>query len=379
VAAPAGIGVALFSRLARLLWNSAAALTFALVHRVLGIFLPAVISDPAARIIGTPRFQVEITPDCSGLEGVGLILVFSISWLWLFRRECRFPQALIVIPVGILAMWILNAMRIAALILIGNVGAPGVALGGFHSQAGWIAFNGLALGFSLAFPRIPWLMAGDRQATGRPVENPAAAWLAPFLTILAAAMVSRAFSSGFEWLYPVRFFAAAAVLWSFRRKYAGLDWSVARLGPLVGIAVFLMWLAVDWAAGIHPDNVIASGLASLPVPGRVAWLIFRVLAAVITVPLAEELAFRGFLIRRLMSADFETLNPKTFSYVAILVSSVAFGILHGGRWTAGTLAGLLYAWAFLRRGSIGDAVVAHATTNVLLALWVLIGGNWYLW
>jgi exosortase E/protease (VPEID-CTERM system) len=382
-AAPAGIGVALFARLARLLWSSAAALTFAEVHAVLRVFLPTVISDPAARIIGTPRFSVTIDPACSGLEGVALILLFSLAWLWFFRHECRFPQALIVIPTGVVAMWLLNAMRIAALILIGNAGATGVALGGFHSQAGWIAFNGVALGFSLAFRRIPWLIAGGQDGAApvpsRTGENPVAAWLAPFLTILAAAMLSRALSSGFEWLYPLRFFAAAAVLWSFRRKYAGLDWSVARLAPLVGGVVFVMWLAVDWAAGIHPVNAIASGLASLPFPGRIAWLIFRVLAAVVTVPLAEELAFRGFLIRRLMSADFEAINPRTFSWVALLVSSVAFGTLHGGRWIAGTLAGLLYAWAFLRRGSIGDAVVAHATTNALLAGWVLMGGKWYLW
>jgi hypothetical protein len=35
--------------------------------------------------------------------------------------------------------------------------------------------------------------------------------------------------------------------------------------------------------------------------------------------------------------------------------------------------------AFLRRGSVGDAVAAHATTNVLIAAWVLVGGSWQLW
>jgi CAAX prenyl protease-like protein len=84
-------------------------------------------------------------------------------------------------------------------------------------------------------------------------------------------------------------------------------------------------------------------------------------------------------MRRLISPDFEAVDPRIFSYVALLASSLAFGMLHGGRWISGTLAGLLYAIALLRRGSIGDAVVAHATTNALLAAWVLIGGNWYLW
>jgi CAAX prenyl protease-like protein len=107
--------------------------------------------------------------------------------------------------------------------------------------------------------------------------------------------------------------------------------------------------------------------------------VFRTVAAVITVPIAEELAFRGFLIRRMSSAEFESLNPRHFTYIAVLVSSVAFGLLHGDRWLAGTLAGLIYAVAFLRRGRIGDAVVAHATTNALLAVCVLLGGKWDLW
>ncbi len=61
------------------------------------------------------------------------------------------------------------------------------------------------------------------------------------------------------------------------------------------------------------------------------------------------------------------------------MSSVAFGLLHGNLWLAGILAGLLYAWSLLRRGNIADAVVAHATTNALLAGYVLIFQEWHLW
>lgn len=61
------------------------------------------------------------------------------------------------------------------------------------------------------------------------------------------------------------------------------------------------------------------------------------------------------------------------------LSSLAFGLLHGERWVAGSLAGLIYAAVFLRRGRIGDAVAAHATTNALLAAWVLAGARRELW
>jgi uncharacterized membrane protein (UPF0136 family) len=50
-----------------------------------------------------------------------------------------------------------------------------------------------------------------------------------------------------------------------------------------------------------------------------------------------------------------------------------------GRWLAGTVAGMFYAWALYRRGRVGDAIIAHATTNALIAADVLILGNWSLW
>ena len=73
------------------------------------------------------------------------MLVFSVLWLWFFRSDYRFPRALLLVPIGVSVMFLLNVTRIAILILIGDGGAPTVATGGFHSQAGWIAFNGVAL------------------------------------------------------------------------------------------------------------------------------------------------------------------------------------------------------------------------------------------
>jgi len=378
----AGIAAGLIVSLGRSLWKPTSALTFSLVKALLGPFVSGMVANPAKMIIGTQSFKVAISPQCSGLEGVGLMLIFGILWLWFFRYECRFPQALLLIPAGVSILFLLNAVRIAALILIGNAGAPQVALGGFHSQAGWIAFNGVALGFSVAASRLPWLTRKQekRALQDSSAENPTAAYLVPFLLILAVAMISRAATSGFEWLYPLRFFAAAAALWFFRRKYRELDWRFTWFAPAVGSVVFVIWLALDRAAGPHSNNNgIASGIASLPTAGWIAWLTFRTLAAVVTVPIAEELAFRGFLIRRLISSDFESLDARRFTYFSVLVSSVAFGFLHGGRWLAGTIAGLLYAASLLRRGRIGDAVVAHATTNAWLAAWVLFRGNWHLW
>jgi CAAX prenyl protease-like protein len=97
------------------------------------------------------------------------------------------------------------------------------------------------------------------------------------------------------------------------------------------------------------------------------------------VPLAEEIAFRGFLMRRIASSDFESVNWRSFAWVPFLISSAAFGLLHGDRWLAGMIAGMIYALAMIRKGRIGEAVAAHAVTNALVAIWVLTTGNWQLW
>ena len=370
-------------------WKPATDLTFSLVKNLLHLFLSQVIADRSTMTIGSPKFFVTILPWCAGFEGTALMLVFSVAWLTYFRKEFRFPQALLLVPAGMIIIWLSNAVRITALILIGVAGAPNVAAGGFHSQAGWIAFNCVALSFAVLTRHMPWFqarsLAGSASFSTSVVQapsdsaNPTAAYLTPFLAILAAAMISRAASGGFEWLYPLRFVAAGAVLWFFRSTYAKLDWHFGGFSVLAGCAVFGVWLGLDSMAGAHAPNAIAVGLAALPSAARISWLVFRTAAAVITVPIAEELAFRGFLIRRISSADFESLDPRYYTYVAVLVSSVAFGLLHGDRWLAGTLAGVIYAVAFLRRGRIGDAVAAHATTNALLAVFVLVAGKWDLW
>ena len=368
----------------RWLWAPATRATFIIVKFLLGLFLSPVISDPATATIGSATFNVAIDPACSGLEGAGLMLVFVVLWLWLFRQDFRFPQAILLAPVSLGVAFLLNSVRIAALVLIGNAGASSVALGGFHSQAGWIAFNVVALGLVLGSQHMPWiarrrpLPASLPAPAGSRADNPSALYLAPFLAILAAGMLSRAAAGQFEWLYPLRLFAALAVLWCYRKKYARLNWTFGWLGPAAGVAVFAMWIALDRPAA---SSSFGTGPGLTPGHGAawIVWLSLRTLGAVVTVPIAEELAFRGFLLRRLVSANFERIDFRNTTLFALLGSSVAFGLMHGARWFAGALAGLVYGLVLRRRGRIGEAIAAHATTNALLAIWVITRGDWRLW
>ena len=200
----------------------------------------------------------------------------------------------------------------------------------------------------------------------------------PFVAIAAAALVSRAASDDFEWLYGIRVFAAAAALWFFRRSYRAPDWRVGPAALGIGAGAFVIWIVLDRFGGAIPAAApVVFGHASQGI--QRIWIGLRLTGAVVTVPVAEELAFRGFLLRRLVSSDFESVDVRRLSWAPLLISSLAFGILHGERWVSGTIAGILYAMAMTRRGRISDAIAAHACTNALLAAWVLATGNWQFW
>ena len=362
----------------RSLWRPASRLTFWLVESMARPFFPQLVVHRELLSIGTPRFSVEIADQCSGLEGIGLLLVFGVFWLILFRDELRFPRALLLLPVAIALLFLLNSVRILALFAIGNAGAREIATGGFHSQAGWLAFNTVALGLCISARRLSWISL--RPPAEEPVvtRDSTGALLLPFLCVLAAGMISGAATGRFEWAYSLRVAAAAGALWLFRRNYGKLDFRFGWLAPAAGVVVFALWVALDRMAGARAAPMPAE-LAAAPETVRLLWIALRVLGAVVTVPIVEELAFRGFLMRRLIAADFESVSFRRFTWFSLGVSSLVFGLMHGGRWLPGSLAGLVFGLVLLRRGRIGDAIVAHATTNALLVVYVLALRQWQFW
>ncbi|HLK70450.1 MAG TPA: exosortase E/protease, VPEID-CTERM system [Steroidobacteraceae bacterium] len=389
------------------LWQPTAAVTFDAVARLLAPLIPTLTTNPSSLVLRSSHFAVEVSRACSGLEGAGLLVAFCSAWLLCFRREYYFPRALLLLPLALALSFALNVLRIATLMLIGDAGYPAMAIYGFHSQAGWIAFNCTAGVVAFASRRSRWFnrVAHEEQAriararavpgmpaTSLPVsgareapavlsaqraENPTAAYLLPFLLILAAGMIARALSSGFETLYVLRPLAAGIALVVCWPRLRRLQWRFSWRGPLIGAAIFVLWVGI--AHLLMSAATMPAALQAMPAPQRVAWLAIRIAAAVVTVPIAEELAFRGYLLRRIEAVDFEAVRFRDVGAAALIFSAVAFGLEHGALWLPGVIAGLAYAWVVMRTDHFGEAVAAHATTNALLAGYVLGMGQWQLW
>jgi CAAX prenyl protease-like protein len=203
-------------------------------------------------------------------------------------------------------------------------------------------------------------------------------YLVPLLAIIATAMLTRIFYVGFDLLYPLRVSAAAGAFYFYRRELAVIRWSTSVWAVALSLLVFAMWVTLAPAHDASINATFATGISRLSAAGKAAWFFFRIVGAVITVPIAEELAFRGYLMRKLIADDFERVRLGRFTWFSFLVSSGLFGVLHS-QWLAGTFAGMVFAAALYRRGLLADAVMAHSVTNALLSAYVLTTHDWALW
>ena len=364
-------------QLSQRLWAPTAAVTFDLVRWVLGPLVPTLRSDPTNLVLYTGNFSIQVSELCSGLEGAGLMLAFCGAWLVYCRRELIFPRALLLIPAGLLLIFSLNILRIAALMLIGDAGFAEVAVYGFHSQAGWIAFNCAACGAAIVSRRSAWLQRPAAREVAVSADTLTAAYLVPFLIVLGGRMIVLAVSSTSGPWYALPALAGALALWHYRGEFAALAWRFTWRGVAVGFAVFILWmLAARW---LHPAGTIQGAPGAAMQPSSSLSLLARILGSVVIVPIAEELAYRGYLLRRLVARDFAGVQFEAVGLWPLLVSAAVFGAPHGAMWPPAVVAGAAYGMLVTRTGRIGEAVCAHVTTNGLIAAAVLSGHHWELW
>ena len=356
-------------------WDSLSGATLSLSHWLLTLYEPDVLLDSANRILGAGEFQVRILAPCSGYEGAAFVFAFLSIYLWVFRRDLRFPNALLLFPICVAAIWFLNALRIALLVSIGSHISPSVAIQGFHSVAGWVSILAVALGTIAVSRKMTFFAVPHAALPKRHVNRAALTYLAPFMALVAASLLASAFAPHDQWLYAVKVAAVGAALWCFRDAYlpllSGARWS----SIAIGLGVGALWIASD--PGMGSVSPLGAWLASLPVWVAVIWLGLRVLGSVALVPIAEELAFRGYLSRALISIRFENVGIGEFRLLAFVGSTVAFGLMHE-RWLAACLAGAIYAMLMYHTKRLSDPIVAHMASNAAIAVWAIAAQQWSL-
>lgn len=360
--------------LVRQSWSSLAFGTLLVTATLLSLYEPEVVIDTSSNLLGAGDFHVLVYAECSGYEGMAIVTIVTAVYLCMFRDELRFPHALLLLPIGMIAVAALNIIRIAALISIGAHVSPDVALDGFHSQAGSISFLLVSLGLMAASQRMTFFRAtAPRAIVGGQCDRLVLALLLPFAALMATTLLAQAFAPNHHWLYGAKVAAVGWILWRFRDVYSSFVVAVSPLSLAAGAAVGVAWIMTDPAG----ERGLGTWLTGLPLWLAALWLTLRTFGAVVLVPIAEELAFRGYLHRILISRQLEDVTPARFHWLAFLTTSVLFGLLHQ-RWIAGALAGAVYALVMYRSGRLADPVAAHVVSNAVIVAWAITAGQWSL-
>ena len=199
------------------------------------------------------------------------------------------------------------------------------------------------------------------------VKLPKSFWLiAPFATwmVLMVALPATATAYAVRTAATAALLAAAAA--SLKLKVESLKrwkWSDLILGLAIGMVVFAMWILpeqFDWA-WYRKWCIIGEGGTQAVAEASAVMIAIRLIGSAFVISVAEELFFRKWLI-----------GFAGFWWMVGL-----FAIEHD-RWLVAAICGIAYGLLYLRRG-LGAAIVAHATTNLVLGLWVLFTGQWQFW
>jgi CAAX prenyl protease-like protein len=104
------------------------------------------------------------------------------------------------------------------------------------------------------------------------------------------------------------------------------------------------------------------------------FLSVRLFGLAIVVPVIEEFFLRGFAMRFVMEKDWWKVPFGTVNRVAIVVGTVLPMLSHPELLAAAVWFSLV-TWLMLRTKNIWDCVVAHAVTNLLLGVYVVVMGG----
>ncbi len=217
-------------------------------------------------------------------------------------------------------------------------------------------------------------------------ERSTVTWVGPFATFMAWLAVDHYLPIANPWKELLRdgVLVASIVLFSWRilpTRAPYWRWSL-----LVGVGVFVLWVAPDafvpgWRGHWLFQNVVTGRLRTSIPPAELTplMLVLRTTRAALIVPIAEELFWRGWLVRWLQDNDFAKVPFGKFTPLAFWATALLFAAEHGPFWEVGLLCGIIYNLWMRRTRSLGDLIVVHAVTNLALSLYVIGTARWVFW
>jgi uncharacterized protein len=162
------------------------------------------------------------------------------------------------------------------------------------------------------------------------------------------------------------------------------------LAIIVGLVGAVVWIALAWvqrSVQSHFGWSLGVGARSAFNPlqelaASPAWadgfLAIRFAGLALVVPVIEEFFLRGFLMRFFVAPDWWTVPFGTVNRLAVVAGTVFPVLMHPGEALAAAVWFSAVTWLMLRTRNLWDCIAAHAVTNLLLGIYVVASGNWWL-
>ncbi len=186
------------------------------------------------------------------------------------------------------------------------------------------------------------------------------------------------------YLYPIKTILVLGLLIFFWRQYSELDFSDLKnlkhtvVSLLLGLLVFVLWINMDWGIATFGENKGFNPFLIGDTTTRNIMIFSRIFGAALVVPIMEELFWRSFMLRYVITSDFMTVRIGTYTLTSFIICSVLFGLEHN-LLLAGIMAGASYSLLLYWTKSIFQCILAHAVTNLVLGIYVLQTGYWQFW
>ena len=205
--------------------------------------------------------------------------------------------------------------------------------------------------------------------------------VAPFIIFVLLTYFQGKFGAASAyWFYLAKTLLAVWLIWEMYPLVSEMRWAISWEAVVIGVAVFVVWVGSDPFYPQFKNGVFWDPHKQFGQNPALAWLMIvtRILGSTFVVPPLEEVFYRSFLYRYFVRADFLSVPLNRFLPLPFFAAAAVFGFSHF-QWLAGIWCGMAYQWLVLRKNRLGDAMTAHAITNLLLGVWVAWRGAWQFW
>jgi uncharacterized protein len=212
--------------------------------------------------------------------------------------------------------------------------------------------------------------------------NPVYARIAPFFIFVVLTSCQGKLGAGSAyWFYLAKTIVGAWLIFEMRPFVSEMRWAISWEAAVIGLSVFVIWVKLDGhypklfhspstgnpATAFGPNSALPSFFNAVHIAGMT-----------LVVPPLEEVFYRSFVYRYIVSPNFIAVPLNRFQPLSFCVTVLLFGFAHN-EWLPGILCGAAYQWLVLRKNRLGDAMTAHAITNLLLGIYIVRYGAWQLW